>query len=261
MSEKISFEWGECPVCKAPVTGTVEYVQKASWEDGYGLRREQSYDTTPTCQNGCPLKNFAPRLTGLNAKDEDGLKSEVRKTWAGMLDTVSRVAPCVCGNTPVMTEDGRSLTCLNCGKRGISAYNAVETVGNWNGYMSDLEEASAKEQERTRLYAMLGGKVETQPKPLDSSQVENGTDVLAVWDDLDGHHEKRGLWPLMCPATTTLFDPNTVHAHRWKLSDGTFITSLDTWEEPRHGEVSQTISTLTGHRIIIPYANVIYVAD
>ena len=261
MSEKISFEWGECPICKTPVTGTIEYVQRDSWIDGHGLCGEQPYDTPPSCQNGCPLKNFAPRLTGLNANDEDGMKSEVRKTWAEMLDTVSHVTPCVCGGTPVMTEDGRSLTCLNCGNRGISAYNTVDTVGNWNDYMADLEKTKAEEQGRTRLYAILGGKVEAAPNPLDPGQVENGTDVLAVWDNLDGHHEKRGLWPFSCPSTATLFDPDTVHAHRWKLSDGTFITSMDAWQEPRHGEVSQNISTLTGHRIILPNMNVIYVAD
>lgn len=262
MSEKISFDWGECPICKAPVTGTIEYTQRVGWVDGDGVRGEQSYDTTPSCQNGCPLESFAPRLTGLKADDEEGLKSKVRETWAGMLGTVSHVSPCVvCGCTPVLTKEGRALTCPDCGKTGRLAYNTVETVGNWNGYMADLEKDNAEEQERTRLYAMLGGKVETMPEPLDPSQVENGTDVLAVWDNLDGHHEKHGLWPLSCPATATLFDPTIIHAHRWKLSDGTFITSMDAWQEPEHGEASQTISTLTGRHIIIPNTNVIYVAD
>lgn len=260
MTKEISFEWGECPVCKAPVTGTIEYTQRDSWTDGHGLRGEQPYDTTPTCQNECPLKSFAPRLTGLKANDEDGLKSEVRKTWTEMLYTVSHVTPCVCGSTPMLTENGRALRCPTCGKCGMLAYTTVKTVEKWNSYMADLEKDDAKERERTRLYAMLGGKVETAPKPLDPSQVENGTDVLAVWDDSDGHHEKRGLWSLLCPTTATLFDPTTIHAHRWKLSDGTFITSLDAWEEPEHGEVSQTISTLTGHRITVPYASVAYVA-
>lgn len=262
MSNEISFEWGECPICKSPVTGTIEYAQRGSWTGEQGVCGEQSYDTTPSCQNGCPLKSFAPRLTGLEADDEEGLKSKVRETWAGMLGTVSHVSLCaVCGCMPVLTEEGRALTCPDCGKTGRLAYSAVEIVGNWNGYMADIEKANAEKRERTSLYVMLGGKVKTEPKSLDPGQVENGTDMLAVWDDLDGHHEKHGLWPLSCPATAMLFDPSTVHAYRWKLSDGTFITSLDAWEEPEHGEVSQTISTLNGRHIIVPNTNVIYVAD
>lgn len=52
-----------------------------------------------------------------------------------------------------------------------------------------------------------------------------------------------------------------VRVHRWTLADGTVVTSPDGWMEPEHGEVSQTIRTLTGHHLVIPNSAVLYVAD
>ena len=49
--------------------------------------------------------------------------------------------------------------------------------------------------------------------------------------------------------------------HRWTLTDGAVVTSTDGWTEPEHGEVSQTIRTLTGHHLVIPNSAVLYVAD
>lgn len=255
--DTISFEWGECPVCKAPVTGTIEY-----WELDGSLKGYQSYDSAPTCPNGHPLEVFAPRIEGLKADDVEGLKAAVEDRWAEMLDAVAHVSPCVCGGEPVLGDEGHTLTCPDCGNRGKYTRTIVETVEGWNGRMAGFRRAAAEERERTSLYSMLGGKTETTPKPLDPDDVKDGTKVLAVWDDMDGHHEKHGLWWLQCPASAALFDPETVrHAHQWRLMDGTTVTSTDDWREPEHGEMSQTVRTLTGHLITIPYASVAYVAD
>lgn len=261
----LTFEWGECPVCKAPVTGTIEYrlsCERRRSLELPELKGSQSYGEAPACPNGHPLAYFAPRVEGLKAKDVEGLKAAFRAKWAEMLDTVAHVAPCVCGGEPVLGDEGHTLTCPDCGKHGEYMHTIVETVECWNGRMAGFRRAAAEERKRTSLYAMLGGKTETTPKPLDPGWVERDTDVLAVWDDMDGHHERRGLWPLRCAADAALFDPADIrHAHRWRLMDGTTITSMDDWREPEHGETSQTIRTLTGRPITIPYAAVAYVTD
>ncbi len=59
----------------------------------------------------------------------------------------------------------------------------------------------------------------------------------------------------------SLFDLAGVRVHRWTLADGTVVTSPDGWTEPEHGEVSQTIRTLTGHHLVIPNSAILYVAD
>lgn len=59
----------------------------------------------------------------------------------------------------------------------------------------------------------------------------------------------------------SLFDLTGVRVHRWTLADGTVVTSTDGWTEPEHGEMSQSVRTLTGRRLVIPNTAVLYVAD
>lgn len=56
MAENI--EWGACPVCGGRVTGKID-----SWRSGDRLHVDQPCDEPPVCGNGCPLEDFAPRIS------------------------------------------------------------------------------------------------------------------------------------------------------------------------------------------------------
>lgn len=97
MTENI--EWGACPVCGGRVAGEVD-----SWECNGLLHVEQSYDNPPTCENGCPLEGFAPRIDlvaecGDGESDKETAERAAKKEWSRMCGIATRLDPCVCGGT------------------------------------------------------------------------------------------------------------------------------------------------------------------
>lgn len=81
------------------------------------------------------------------------------------------------------------------------------------------------------------------------------------WEENGRYREREVARPFPYTDHASLFDLTGVRVHRWTLADGAVVTSPDGWTEPEHGEVSQTIRTLTGHHLVIPNSAVLYVAD
>ena len=206
MTENI--EWGACPVCGGRVAGEVD-----SWECNGRLHVKQSYDNPPTCENGCPLEGFAPRIDlvvecGDGESDKETAERAAKKEWSRMCGIATRVDPCVCGGTPVLKSEECRLECPDCEQMAWPTSSLVQAIAAWNDRMAGLRKRDAERA---------------------------GMGLLA-----------KGVG---------------VRVHRWTLADGTVVTSPDGWTEPEHGEVSQTIRTLTGHHLVIPNSAVLYVAD
>lgn len=95
MAENI--EWGACPVCGGRVAGKID-----SWRSGDRLHVDQPCDEPPVCGNGCPLEDFAPRISfvvkcGDGEPAKEVMKKAVEREWSHMLGKVAHVDPCVCG--------------------------------------------------------------------------------------------------------------------------------------------------------------------
>lgn len=254
--KELTFRLGRCPICEDSVTVTATYdLNRRGEPESITIKRNLS------CPNGHPLEDIMSQTRFGSATDEEDLKGKVRKQWSDGLSALSHVRPCVCGRKPVL--NGPFLTCPECGITVRERYGLLELVGDWNERIATDRRPIDPDRGRSLLCESVGMAVDTPPRPLGApsnlDETAMGMTLLAVWDDLTGHHEKAGVWPFICPGKAMLFDMANLRAHRWMLSDGTAITSMNEMLEPEHGETLQQIYTLTGRLITIPDKNVLYV--
>lgn len=257
-------EWGACPVCGGRVAGEVD-----SWECNGRLHVEQSYDNPPTCENGCPLEGFAPRIDDLVAECGDGESGKeaaeraVKKEWSRMCGIATRVNPCVCGGTPVLKPEECRLECPDCGWMARPTPSLVQAIAAWNDCMASLRKRDAERAGMGLLAKGVGLGVVSAPRPLSGEEIAScdSERLLGVWEENGCYREREVARPFPYTDHASLFDLAGVRVHRWTLADGTVVTSPDGWTEPEHGEVSQIIRTLTGHHLVIPNSAILYVAD
>lgn len=261
MTENI--EWGACPVCGGRVAGEVD-----SWECNGRLHVEQSYDNPPTCENGCPLEGFAPRIDlvaecGDGESDKETAERAVKKEWSRMCGIATRVDPCVCGGTPVLKPEECRLECPDCGRMASPTPSLVQAIAAWNDRMAGLRKWDAERGDILRLAGAFGLNEAPGPRalPKDGPADYGDGELLRIQDENGRYRERVVRRPAADDAHAGLFDLTDANVHRWVLTDGTVVTSPDGWTEPEHGEVSQTIRTLTGHHLVIPNSAVLYVAD
>lgn len=142
MTENI--EWGACPVCGGRVAGEID-----SWECNGRLHVKQSYDNPPTCENGCPLEGFAPRIDlvaecGDGESDKETAERAAKKEWSRMCGIATRVDPCVCGGTPVLKPEECRLECPDCGRMTRPTPSLVQAIAAWNDRMAGLRKRDAE---------------------------------------------------------------------------------------------------------------------
>lgn len=164
MTENI--EWGACPVCGGRVAGEVD-----SRECNGRLHVEQSYDNPPTCENGCPLEGFAPRIDlvaecGDGESDKETAERAAKKEWSRMCGIATRVDPCVCGGTPVLKPEECRLECPDCGRMARPTPSLVQAITAWNDRMAGLRERDAEHAGMGLLAKGVGLDVVSAPRPL-----------------------------------------------------------------------------------------------
>ena len=161
-----SIEWGACPVCGGRVAGEVD-----SWECNGRLHVKQSYDNPPTCENGCPLEGFAPRIDlvaecGDGESDKETAERAAKKEWSRMCGIATRVDPCVCGGTPVLKPEECRLECPDCGWMARPTSSLVQAIAAWNDRMAGLRKRDAERAGMGLLAKGVGLGVVSAPRPL-----------------------------------------------------------------------------------------------
>lgn len=259
-----NIEWGACPVCGGRVAGEVD-----SWECNGRLQVKQSYDNPPTCENGCPLEGFAPRIDlvaecGDGESDKETAERVAKKEWSRMCGIATRVDPCVCGGTPVLKlGEERRLECPNCERMARPTPSLVQAIAAWNDRMAGLRKRDAERAGMGLLAKGVGLGVASAPHPLSREELAacGSERLLAVWEEDGRYREREVARPFPHTDHAVLFDLTGARVYHWVLADGAIITSSDAWTEPEHGETSQSVRTLTGRRLVIPNTAVLYVAD
>lgn len=180
-----------------------------------------------------------------------------------MCGIATRVDPCVCGGTPVLKPEECRLECPDCGWMARPTPSLVQAIAAWNDRMAGLRKRDAEHAGMGLLAKGVGLGVVSAPRPLPGEELAScdGERLLGVWEENGCYREREMARPFPYTDHASLFDLTGVRVHRWTLADGTVVTSPDGWMEPEHGEVSQTIRTLTGHHLVIPNSAVLYVAD
>lgn len=174
-----SIEWGACPVCGGRVAGEVD-----SWECNGRLHVKQSYDNPPTCENGCPLEGFAPRIDlvaecGDGESDKETAERAAKKEWSRMCGIATRVDPCVCGGTPVLKPEECRLECPDCGRMTRPTPSLVQAIAAWNDCMAGLRKRDAERAGMGLLAKGVGLGVVSAPRLLPSARSARNT--ANVW--------------------------------------------------------------------------------
>lgn len=166
-----SIEWGACPVCGGRVAGEVD-----GWECNGRLHVKQSYDNPPTCENGCLLEGFAPRIDlvaecGDGESDKETAERAAKKEWSRMRGIAMRVDPCVCGGTPVLKPEECRLECPDCGWMARPTPSLVQAIAAWSDCMAGLRKRDAERAGMGLLAKGVGLGVVSAPRLLPGEEL------------------------------------------------------------------------------------------